>query len=203
MGIMSLFRKRLPEDVYKEIASKIVISSLAYRGKLVETNPQLTGDAGAEIAYLLLHLVDRTAFQVLRTPQRDETIDAISKIVIGDYSRALFRPTTPSDVVVSTGMKMLDDMNNRQSIYAACQSFTGDPWPSRGTMVFACGYFIHKALGKTDRTGVDGILRGERDVTEANMGAFPDTEDALKLAIYVGTCAEELKLAEVLKKLNK
>lgn len=202
MGIMSLFRKRSPEDVYQEIASKIVVSSLAYRTELDEANPQLTGDAGAEIAYLLLHLVDRTAFQVLGAARRDETFDAIAKIVIGDYSRALFRPTTPSDVVVSTGMKMLDDMNDRQSTYAACQSLTGDPWPSRGTMVFACGYFIHKALGRTDRTDVDGILSGGRDVTEAEMDAFPDMEQTLKLAIHIGAAAAELKLADRLKRLR-
>ena len=202
MGMLSLFRKRSPKEVYQEIASKIVVSSLAYRTELGETNPQLTGDAGAEIAYLLLHLVDRTAFQILGAAGRNETFDTIAKIVIAEYARALFRPTTPSDVVTSIGMKMLDDMNERQSTYAVCQSLTGDPWPSRGTMVFACGYFIHRALGRTDRTDVDGIVKGERDVTEADMDAFPDMEQTLKLAVHIGTCAAELKLADSLKRLR-
>jgi hypothetical protein len=202
MGIMSLFRNCSPEDVYKEIASKIVVSALAYRTELDETNPQLTGNAGAEIAYLLLHLVDRTAFQILGAAGHDETFDAIAKIVISDYARALFRPTTPSDVVVATGMKMLDDMNDRQSTYAACQSLMGDPWPSRGTMVFACGYFVHRALGRTDRTDVGSILRGDRDVAVADMDAFPDVEQTLKQAVYIGAFAAELKLADRLKRLR-
>lgn len=201
MGVMSLFRKRSPENVYQEIASKIVVSSLAYRTELDKTNPQLTGDAGAEIAYLLLHLVDRTAFQVLGAARRNEAFDAIAKIVIGDYSRALFRPTTPSDVVASIGIKMFNDMNDRQSVYASCESFMGDPFPSRGTMVFACAYFIHRALERTTRTDVESILRGDRDVTEADTDAFPDMDQTVKFAIHIGTSAAELKLAEGLKRL--
>ena len=202
MGIMSLFRKRSPEDVYQDIASKIVVSSLAYRTELNETNPKLVGDAGAEIAYLLLHLVDRTAFQILGADVRNEIFDTIAQIVIAEYARALLRPTTPSDMVASIGMKMLDDMNDRQSIYSVCQSLTGDPFPSRGTMVFACGYFIHRALGRTDRNDVDEILRGNRDITEDDIDVFPDIEDITKLAIYIGTCAVELRLADSLKKLR-
>lgn len=202
MGIMSLFRKRSPKDVYKDIASTIVVSSLAYRTELDETNPKLTGDVGAEIAYLLLHLVDRQAFQVLGVVQREETFDAIAKIVIGDYSLALFCPTTPSDLVVLTEMKMLYDMSSRQSTYAACQSLTGDSWPSRGTMIFACGYFIHKALGRTDRTDVDDILRGDRDVTEADTNVFPGIQDMMKLNIHILSYAAELKLADRLKRLK-
>lgn len=202
MGIMSLFRKRSPQDIYQEIASKIVVSSLAYRTELDETNPQLTGNACAEIAYLLLHLVDRTAFQILDAPRRNETFDTISKIVIRDYARALFKSTTPSDVVVSVGVKMVADMNDRQSTYAVCQSLTGDIWPSRGTMVFACGYFMHRALGRTDRTDVDEILRGHRDVTEAHMDAFPEYDQTIKLAIHIGTYAAQLQLADSLKRLT-
>lgn len=202
MGIMSLFGKRSPENVCQEIASKIVVSSLSYRTQLDEANPQLTGNAAAEIAYLLLHLVDRTAFQVLGAAGRNEIFDKIAIIAIGDYARALFKSTTPSDVVVSVGVKMLDDMNDRQSIYAACQSLTGEPWPSRGTMVFACGYFIHRALGRTDRTDVDAILRGEENVAEADMDAFPDMEQTLKLAIHIGNSATELRLVDRLKPLR-
>jgi hypothetical protein len=175
------------------------VSSLAYRTQLDETNPQQTGKAAGEITYLLLHLVDRTAFQVLGADRRNETFDTIANIAIGDYARALFKAATPSDVVVSVGKKMLDDMNGRQPTYGACQSLMGE---SRGTMVFACGYFIHRALGRTDRTDVDGILRGEQDVTEADMDAFPDMEQTLKLAIHIGTYATELRLADNLKRLR-
>jgi len=202
MGIMSLFRKRSPEDVCQEIASKIVVSSLAYRTRLDEANSSLTGNAAAEITYLLLHLVDRSAFQVLGAAERNESFDTIANIAISDYSRALFKPTTPSDVVASVSMNMLQDMNDRQSTYGACQSLTGDPWPSRGTMVFACAYFIHRALGRTDRTDVVGILRGEQDITEAEMDAFPDMDQTMKLAIHIGTSANELRLADRLKLLR-
>ncbi|MCD4828974.1 MAG: hypothetical protein K8R90_06045 [Candidatus Cloacimonetes bacterium] len=202
MGIFSMFRKRSSEDIYQEIASKIVVSSLSYRMQLDETDPQLTGNAAAEVAYLLLHLVDRAAFQVLGEAGRNVAFDRIAKIVISDYAHALFKLSTPPDVVADVGAKMLDDMNDRQLSYAACHTFTESPWPSRGTMVFACGYFIHRALGRTNRTDVDAILRGEENVTEYNIDAFPDLEQTLKLSIHLSNIAATLRLADCLKRLR-
>jgi len=202
MGIMSLFHKINPDEIYKEIANKIVLASLAYRREIDESNPQLTAYAGAEIAYLLLHLVDRAAFQVLGPARRDNIFDAIAKIVIDDYARAILRPTTPTEKIVSTGRRMLKDMNDRQSVYAACDSLTGEFGSHRGTMVFACGYFIHRALKRTSRTDVQDILCGQRNIEKSELGDFPGLEDDLKLNIYIVAHATELRLEDVLKKLK-
>lgn len=201
MGLMSLFTNSSPEQVCQKIASEIVVSALDYRLELDETNPRIAGHAAVEIAYLLLHLVDREAFKVLGPAGRNDIFDKISKIVISDYARALFKPTTSSNSVTSVSRKMFDDMNDRQSIYGACQALTGDPWPSRGTMIFACDYFIYRALEQTDRTDVDGVLRGEQDVTEANHDAFPDMDHTMTLAVYILNCMSKLRIPEKLRKL--
>lgn len=38
MGIFTIFKKSCPEEIYNEIASKIVLASLIYRTKLVDEN---------------------------------------------------------------------------------------------------------------------------------------------------------------------
>jgi len=200
---MSLIRNQSPEKIYKEIASKIVVASLAYRREIDESNPQLLAYAGAEIAYLLLHLVDRTAFQVLGQARRNDTFDAIAKIVIDDYARAILRPTTPTEKIISIGIRMLNDMNDRQSVYESCNLLIDKEFVScRGTMVFACGYFIHRALKRTSQTDVQDILSGRRNIEKSDLCDFPGMEDELKLAIHVVTYATELRLADVLKKLK-
>ena len=51
---------------------------------------------------------------------------------------------------------MMYTLNLGQSIYAQCKSLVG-PLPGRGTMVFALSFFVHRALGHTDRTDADGV----------------------------------------------
>lgn len=204
MGIMSLFRKRSPEEIRHEIAGAIVASSLLYRKQLEEPDPQRTWYAGAEVLYLLLHVVDKTSFRIFGgiAGQNAAEIFDIENVAQLHYAHALLGPTVADDAAISLAMKMADDMKDRQSTYDLCQSVTGDPWPSRGTMVFACGYFIHRALGRTDRTDVDAILRGEQDVTDAERGAFPDMEQSLKLAAHIGVSLAELQLSKRLERLR-
>ena len=191
-----------PEDVKQEIARWIVVSAIAYRNQLEKTNPQTAGHAAVEILYLLLHLVDREAFKIFGPARRNEVFDEISATAIYEYVRALFIPDTASNIVNSVRKKMYANMNDRQAIYAACKSLTGDPWPSRGTMAFACDYFIYRALGRTDRTDVDGVLRGEEDVTAANSDAFPDPDNTMVLALYIIDCMPNLRIPERLRKLG-
>ncbi len=65
MGIFSLFRKQKRQVVYQSIAQKIVTASLRYRD-LFTANDEATAEVGAEMAYFLLHVVDRTAFDLYR-----------------------------------------------------------------------------------------------------------------------------------------
>ena len=82
MGILSFFRKPVPEEIYEEIASRIILSSFQYRSYLCEDNNKLSADAGAEFAYLLLHIVDRAAFELFGPKRSEEILEEISKIVI-------------------------------------------------------------------------------------------------------------------------
>ena len=145
MGIFSFFQKKTPQEVYKDVADKIVFASLDYRTNLNEPNNKLSADAGAEYAYLLLNLVDRAAFQILGQNRRNEVSDEITNLVITLYSKAIFNQKTPKTVVSEQAVVMLNNMNERQVIYGQCKTLTGESFPNRGTMIFALAYFIHFA----------------------------------------------------------
>lgn len=202
MGILSIFRKPTPEEIYQEIASKIVIASLMYRTSLDKVNAKLSAEAGAEFAYLLLHLTDRAAFQIFGHPRREKVFNEISKRVIDDYSRSIFRSTVPEDIVPNLKASMIINMNDRQDIYGQCTSLTDDVFPRRGTMIFALAYFIHLALQRTSRTDVDDILCGRKDLTEADLDDFPDIENTLMLSVRFGTAAKKMRINDTLKKLQ-
>ncbi len=164
-----------PEDVKREIARWIVVSAVLYQNHLEKTEPRTARHAAVEILYILLHLVDREASKVFGLARRNEVFDEILATAIYEYVRVLSKPDTPPSIVNSVRKEMYANMNDRQAIYAACKSLAGDPWPSRGTMAFACAYFIYRALERTDRTDVDGVLRGEEDVT-ADRGCTPEPQ---------------------------
>ena len=201
MGIFSILKKSSHGEIYNDIASKIVLASLTYRTKIDDENLKLTAKAGAEFSYLLLHVVDRELFKILGEEKRYEAFDAIAATVIGGYCKSIMQPSTPDDVLVSIGKNMFDDMNNRQVIYSKCKSIIGDSFPSKGTMVFALGYFIHLSLGRTSRKDVDKVLIGDVDVTNNNNDAFPDSAELLKLSIYFGAFLKTSRLEKTIKRL--
>ena len=203
MGMLSIFRKSAPQEIYQEIASRIIISSFQYRSDLGEDNNKLSADAGAEFTYLLLHIVDRTAFELFG-PKRGEIFEEISKIVIADYCKSVLVPETPKAIVSDMAVRMFNDINKRQLIYSQCTSVIGKP-PSfslKGTMVFALGYFVNFALQRTSRTDVDEILCGQKDITKDDLKDFPDFEQTTTLAIHVGTSIGALGIKDLLKKLR-
>ena len=202
MGLFSSFKKQPPDEIYREIALKIVSASLLYRTTLKEKNPVLTASAGAELAYLLLHLIDRAAFRVLGAERRNAFFDSISAMVIGDYSKAVLNDTAPTQVIRDLALRMFEEMNSRQGIYGACASFTGDPFPHSGTMVFALSYFIHSALEKTDRVDVADILVGRKKLTPADLDAFPEVDEIMLLAVWAGNAAAEINIKDYLKQLQ-
>jgi hypothetical protein len=204
MGILSIFRKPAHEEIYQEIASRIIISSFQYRSDLDEDNNKLSTDAGAEFAYLLLHIVDRAAFELFGPKRSEEIFEAISKIVIADYCKSAFRPDTPKAVVFDMAVRMFNDLNKRQLIYSQCTSVIGkSPFPqSKGTMVRALAYFVHFALQRTSRTDVDEIICGHKDITKDDLKDFPNFEQTRTLVIHVGTSIAALGIKDLLKKLR-
>lgn len=203
MGILSFFRKPIPEEIYEEIASRIILSSFQYRSDLCEDNNKLSADAGAEFAYLLLHIVDRAAFELFGPKRSEEILEEISKIVIVDYCKSALVPETPKAVVSDMAVRMFNDINKRQLIYSRCTSVIGTPFPaSKGTMVFALGYFVHFALQRTSRTDVDEILCGQKDIAKDDLKDFPDFEQTTTLAIHVGTSIGAIGIKDLLKKLR-
>lgn len=202
MSIFSLFHKRSPDDIYDELAHKIVLSSLKYRTTLGAANDLLSANAGAEIAYLLLHILDRQAYQVLGPTGRDKIIDAVSVRVISGYCKVVLRKDAPQDVVQNLGQQMMNTLNERQHIYSKCSSVAGDQFPGKGTMIFALSFYIHKALGLTKRDDVDDILCGNRNIKNSEMHDFPMADQTLKVTIYFGNILAPWQLSKSLKLLR-
>lgn len=126
MGLFSLFRKSTHQEICRSIADKIVLCALKYSDSIEDVESlQLTADAGAEYAYLLLHIVDRLAFKVLGKDGRNLVYDEVSKLVLDSYCRAVLRPSTPDSKILTLSEKMLTDLNSRQLIYSQCKSLTG------------------------------------------------------------------------------
>ena len=106
MGLFSLFRKKKPYEVYQALAQKIVLSSLEFRQDLDASDNEHSADAGAELIYLLLHLLDQRAFAELGASRRDEVFDNILLIVLDDYVSALINAKTPQELQDSIKEKM-------------------------------------------------------------------------------------------------
>lgn len=185
MGMLSFFRKSTHQEISKSIANKIVLCALKYRDSIEDdVSLQFTADAGAEYAYLLIHLADLLAFKVLGEDGRILIYDEVSKLVLDGYCKAVLRPSTPESKILALSYQMRSDLNDRQLIYSQCKSLTGDPFPSRGTLIFALGYFKHLALKRTDQKNVDDILCGKRNMTKAESNVFPDMDDVVLLSVH-------------------
>jgi len=202
MGLFSLFRKKKPYEVYQALAQKIVLSSLEFRQDLDASDNEHSADAGAELIYLLLHLLDQRAFAELGASGRDEVFDNILLIVLDDYVRALINAKTPQELQDSIKEKMIIEMNTRQSIYSQCDSFLGDPLPSRGTIIFAFSFYVHKALGNTERTDVDEILIGNQELGDSDFEDFPEFTKIIEQSVSVTAMLETLEIGKELKHLK-
>lgn len=203
MGLFSLSSKQAPEEVYRTVARKIVTASLRYRLDLSASNNKRSADAGAEMAYFLLHIVDRETFRLQGASRRDSVFDEISKIVISDYARTVLTTNAPDNVLLEVATDMMEMLNSRQSIYAQCTSLLGESLPGhKGTMLFALCFFVHRALGKTDRTDVDGILTGKRDLSDSDLSDFPGIQVIFEAANVVGTTLTNLRIPDDLKRLK-
>jgi len=202
MGLFGLFSRKQPDEVYQSIAKKIVLSSVQFRHKLDARDNKCSADAGAELIYLLLNLLDQTAFSELGASDRDEVFDNVFLIVLDDYVSAIVSLDTPTEFRDAIKEEMIKNMNARQSIYCQCDSFSGSPLPSKGTVIFAFSFYLHKALGNTDITDVDDILIGNRDIGDSDFDAFPAYTEVLENMISVTSIYEALKISKELKHLK-
>lgn len=202
MGLFSFFSKRKPEEVYQSIAKKIVVAALHYRQEIEASNNKISADAGAEIIYVLLHLVDRQTFGLLGASRRDTIFDEVSQIAVADYAGAVLNANAPQDLLIQNAEQMMETLNSRQSIYAQCESLVGGSFPSKGTMVFAFSFFVHRVFGHTDRNDVEDILVGRRDLDNTDLEDFPDLPDIMQAAATVGSMVNALRIQDELKHLK-
>ena len=179
-----------------------MLSSLQFRQGLDAPDNKHSADAGAELIYLLLNLLDQTAFGELGASGRDEVFDNVLLIVLDDYVSAIANTDMPHELQEVIKEEMIKEMNARQSIYSQCESFSGDYFPSKGTMIFAFSFYVHKALGNTKRTDVDEILIGNQDIGDSDIEDFPELTDVLEKVLSVISILESLKIPKELNHLR-
>ena len=206
MGIFSVFRKDTPQEVYQKIAADIVLVSLEFRRNFSgDSDSKQSINAGAEFSYLLVHLADSVASQVLGPAGRKEAFREILKFVIIGYVKADDSIESSYSVVKEEVSRMWDVMEERHDIYCQCKSLAGTPefpFPSAGTKVFALAYFIHLAREGTSMDGVNNILCGRRNVTEENLAMFPRSDQIIILSTKLSGILKLLKLNDKLTKLR-
>lgn len=194
-GLFSLSRQRKPEEFCQAMAQKIVLAAQA-----PDNNP--SPEAEAEIVYLLLHLVDRQVLSQLGAFRRDTVFDEVARITLTAYTRTVLHADASEDDILNKAEKMMSTLKSRQSIYTQCKSLVGESSPHNGTIVFALSFFVYRALGHTDRNDVDDILTGRRDISDSDMGDFPEPPEIMAAARAVESIIDALQLASDLKHLR-
>jgi hypothetical protein len=202
MSLFSIFRKRSPEQIKRDIVGKIVVTSLQFRKSVSARNNKLSADAGAEMLMLLLHLFDKAAFRVLGATSRNDVWDEVAARASIDYHEAVLTKDAPRELQTGNAMRMLRTLNVRQDIYSQCSSLLGEGFPSRGTAVFAFSYFVRLALQETERKDVDPILTGKRNISEIDGDAFPSFDVIVQNALLVAAVLKTIGFDSDLKKLS-
>ena len=202
MNLFDLFRKYAPDDVLRTLRHRIVISALTYRKFLDEPNNEKSSNAGAELVFLLLHLVDVAMFGTLGQAKRDLYFDRLALEAIRDYSAATLRSETPEDLKVAAAHIHLRSLNSRQISYSRCKSVMGDGFPGAGSMVFAFCFFVYRVLGRTERATFDEILAGSLPIQASDLRDFPDVEHILRWTCFLGPAVKELQIEREVRKLK-
>ena len=170
--------------------------------ELEHQDNQQSANAGAEVAYLLLHLLDREIFAQLSPSQSGVYFDSIAPNVITSYAKAVLRPETPPHLLFETAKQMQDTLNSRQITYSRCRSLLGEPFPGIGSMAFAFCFFVRRALGQPTQMDVDDILAGEKNISDADQGNFPNPETAFHEAVWIGSTLKALRIYDDVKNLK-
>lgn len=208
MNILSLFHKHSPEDIYDELALKIITSSFMFPDsvnfiKETDVIDEQKINSGKEIVYFLLHILDRETFQMLGQIDRDKLINEVTQRTISGYCKTVLKEDTPLNFIKDMACHMLDTFNERTILYHRCQSVIDEKNPfSAGTMVFALSFYIHKALGLTNRDDVDDMLCGKRKFEKSDMSDFPMFTQELEISIYLGNILSKWQINKTLKHLR-
>lgn len=176
-GLFSKSKKPIPEELCDTIAKKLIIAALKSSKFITTPNNKITADVGAEFIYLFLHCVDRLIFNLFGGEEaRDKLFDEISRITITDYVSSVLNEDTPKAMIYDETVQMVDTLQSRQVVYGVCESFTSEPLPIKGTMVFAFSCFVHKLLGHMKRDDLDNFLRGKYNISDEDLDDFPDID---------------------------
>lgn len=178
MGLLTLFQRVSAKEICDEIANKIVRAASHYQTRLDTDNNYYAAKAGEELAFLLLHMLDRQALSLLGPIGRNHVFDAVVSRVVFRYWKCVLQGDVPAEILDKARRKMWDVINERQVLYSQCTSWIGeDPeaaWPGPGTMVFVLSFFIHQALGLTRCDDVDDMLLGKLPIETSRVDDFPE-----------------------------
>lgn len=210
MRLFSLFRQRDPEDVFSAMSQDIVTTAIAARSVLTDEKDPRASEACSEVAYLLLHLVDRELFNLFGQKGRDRFLDRIVERVLAVYVLSVLTRHMPQVDATELGEAMLNTFNSRQQTYGNCASILGEggsesasmTFPGPGSMVFALCFFIRKSLGHPVARNPEEILAGKADISSIDLQTIPDVESLMRGAVFIGTTMNELRLGASLKKLR-
>lgn len=194
MSFLDRFRRKQPEEVLRDIRHRVVTSALLFRTTLEEKSNERSMNAGAELLFLLLHLIDIAMFERLSAERRAIYFDTLALSAIHDYVIATMKQDTPELVRTKLSEILLARLNSRQTTYARCRSLIGDDFPAAGSKLFAMSFFIFRALGKTDRTTADWILSGQASLAESDLKDFPSIEIVLAHASYFTSAIREINI---------
>lgn len=193
--LFACFRHSKSKENNQALAQKIVLAARVSGNKY-------SVDAGAEIVYMLLHLIDRQVFSKLGAPERAMVFDEFSEITITDYTLNAFHADASQNDLMDKAEQMMRTLKSRQSIYAQCKSLFGESFPNNGTIIFALSFFVYRALGHTDRNDVDDILTGRRDICGSDKSDFPEAAEIMAAACAVESIIDGLQLESDLKHLR-
>ncbi len=202
MSIFDLFRKKPPAETLLELRHVAVLASLKFRQHTNESNDQLSANAGAELLYFLLHVVDTVMHQTLPPQKRAEYFDFLTLDAIRHYADAMLSQKTPDDLRASVKETMLRRFNTRQMTYARCTSLAGDQLPTPGSKMFALAFLVHRALGRTDRDRFADILSGTERIKESEFGDFPEVGDIVLWSAFAAGSIQDMKLPKSVRSLK-
>lgn len=207
MGFLSFFRRSSADDICNKLSIDIILTALQYCKKLDANDNGQAAKAGREYAIFLLHMLDRQAFAMLGELGRDAIFDYVSYKVVNVYTHNTFQKGSSSNTIKSATREMWQILNERQSSYSLCKLLISDDgFASKGTLIFALSYFIHRVMEPSAEIGnVDSVLRGDVQLDDETISNLPDLFcdwGAMSLSIEVMTALKKSELPKLIKKLQ-
>ena len=199
---MGLFSKKLNlEELSEELQSYILSGCAGIAEEILNDQPKSI-EAGVEVLYFYLNILDREINKVFSKSKGDELFNKTLTKCIYTTAKVVIDPDASPQILTSVSKTMFDTFNNRQFVYSRCKSVSGSPFPSIGTMIFALCFYIHRELGKTSRTNVDAILIGEKKMDKNDLSDFPEPSFNIETQAYILSYISFMKLPKLLKRLR-